>query len=118
MYYAQHVAKRFGLTEPTRVLLQYEGVTNKFAMTILPNVVDGSNEHEEIDILSSHNVSDNDIEFIQIDDNGEQSDLHSEVMEEINQPDEIMQTHSWRKKVTKALASTGKKQVLVSITAN
>ncbi|GAU12580.1 hypothetical protein TSUD_131900 [Trifolium subterraneum] len=110
MYYGQHVAKTFGLTEATRVLLQYEIVNNMFAMTILPNVVANSNEDEVIELLTSDNESDNGTEVIEIDDYEDQSDLDTE--EEINEPDEILETHSWRKKVTKALASTGKAQVL------
>ncbi|GAU31625.1 hypothetical protein TSUD_63740 [Trifolium subterraneum] len=82
MYYGQEVAKFFGLNKPTRILLDYQIVENKFGMNFLPDVEDDKTipEQHVINIGSSDNESDHHTEVLPNELSQQESEMDTEVL--------------------------------------
>jgi hypothetical protein len=53
MFYGQDVAEKFGLTKPTRVLLDYLIVQNRFDMVFLSDSAQKKYERQQMDLKST-----------------------------------------------------------------
>ncbi|GAU36759.1 hypothetical protein TSUD_213240 [Trifolium subterraneum] len=80
MYYGQEVAAFFGLNKPTRILLDYQIVENKFGMNFLPSVenVKTIPEKQVINIVSSEDESDRHTEILPTESSQQESDFDTE----------------------------------------
>ncbi|GAU19170.1 hypothetical protein TSUD_89350 [Trifolium subterraneum] len=112
MYYDQEVAKFFGLNKPTRILLDYQIVENKFGMNFLPDVEDVKTNPKQqvINIDSSDNESDHHTEVLPNESSQPESDMDTE--EDLEEENDGFKLHSRTKKVTRSMANLRKKQVL------
>jgi uncharacterized membrane protein YdbT with pleckstrin-like domain len=106
------VAKEFGFEVPTKVRLDYDGAKNLFRLTRLgniqvPNVLPARVKEEPIEI-----VSDNEMEEEEEEEEDEDEEEEEEEEDEEEEPENVHFYH-FEKKVTEALASVTKPQVLV-----
>jgi uncharacterized membrane protein YdbT with pleckstrin-like domain len=110
------VAKEFGFEVPTKVRLDYDGAKNLFRLTRLgniqvPNVFPARVKEEPIEIVSDNEMEEEEEEE-EDEDEDEDEEEEEEEEDEEEEPENVHFYH-FEKKVTEALASVTKPQVLV-----